>query len=127
MVCPTNTCILSTTFMEHSLIQNLPTAVAMGAIAQFRVLGGSIGLAIVTAIQHSYLRSHLTKFLAGNLVEAVLDSSTAIAGLTGETQVRVRETYGDSYNLQMNVLAGLAGAQLLSTLLMIQKDPIKAK
>lgn len=101
-------------------------AVAMGAIAQFRILGGCIGLAIVTAIQHSYLRSHLTQSLAGNTVEALLQSASAITTLPTATQDSVREVYAASYNLQLQVLAGLAGAQLLTCLVMWQKNPIKA-
>lgn len=98
----------------------------MGAIAQFRMLGGSIGLAIVTAIQHSYLRSHLSNFLTAGRLEAVLGSTAVIATLPSDTQAHVRETYGDSYNLQMNVLAAMGGIQLLSTFLMWQKNPIRA-
>lgn len=101
-------------------------AVAMGAIAQFRYLGGCIGLAIVTAVQHSYLRSHLTQFLASSTVEALLQSSSAIATLPTDTQELVRETYAASYNLQFKVLAGLSGAQLLTCFMMWQKNPIRA-
>lgn len=98
----------------------------MGAIAQFRILGGCIGLAIVTAVQHGYLRAHLNRFLGSNLVEAVLQSTSTISTLVTGQQEMVRETYAASYNLQMKVLAGIAGAQMLTSLLMWQKDPIKA-
>jgi hypothetical protein len=77
-----------------------------------------IGLAFVTASQHSYLRSHLTQFLAGNTVEVLLQSASAITTLSTSTQDSVREVYATSYNLQLQVLAGLAGAQLLTCLMM---------
>lgn len=102
----------------------LALAVAMGAIAQFRVMGGSIGLAIATAIQHSYIRSHLRQFLTGNVVETLLQSASAISTLPTGAQDLVRETYGVSYNLQMKFLAGTAGAQLLTSLTMWQQNPI---
>ncbi|KAL3458394.1 MFS general substrate transporter [Aspergillus heterothallicus] len=114
------------TLMTPFATEKQDHAVAMGAIAQFRILGGSIGLAIVTAIQHSYLRTHLSNFLTGSVVEAVLDSTAVIATLPSDTQAHVRETYGDSYNLQMNVLAGMAGVQLLTSFLMWQKNLIRA-
>ncbi|KAJ5088461.1 MFS general substrate transporter [Penicillium angulare] len=101
-------------------------AVGMGAITQFRIMGASIGLAICTAIQHSYLRSHLGQFLSGDVVNALLESTSAINKLSTDNQQAVRQTYAASYNLQMQVLAGLAGAQLLTSLLMWQKNPIKA-
>ncbi|KAJ5712783.1 MFS general substrate transporter [Penicillium malachiteum] len=113
------------TLMAPFATEKQDHAVAMGAVAQFRIFGGSIGLAIVTAIQHSYLRTHLSNFLTGSVVEAVLDSTSVIASLPSETQVHVRETYGDSYNLQMNVLAGMAGSQLLTSFLMCQKKLIR--
>ncbi|KAJ5683637.1 MFS general substrate transporter [Penicillium macrosclerotiorum] len=76
------------TLMTPFATEKRDHAVAMGAIAQFRILGGSIGLAIVTAVQHGYLRSHLRQSLegAGDLVEAVLQSTSAIATLPSDTQ-----------------------------------------
>ncbi|KAJ5713108.1 MFS general substrate transporter [Penicillium malachiteum] len=113
------------TLMAPFATEKQDHAVAMGAIAQFRILGGSIGLAIVTAIEHSYLRGHLSKFLTGSVVKAVLDSTAVIASLPSDTQAHVRGTYGGSYNLQMNVLAGMAGIQLLTSFLMWQNNLIR--
>ncbi|RAH47084.1 uncharacterized protein BO95DRAFT_493732 [Aspergillus brunneoviolaceus CBS 621.78] len=42
-----------------------------GRIAQFRVTGGCIGLAIIKTIHNSYLRSHLTQSLGADVTEAV--------------------------------------------------------
>ncbi|KAJ5280949.1 hypothetical protein N7478_006321 [Penicillium angulare] len=108
---------------ESFAVEKRGYAVAMGAIAQFRIMGGCIGLAIVTAIQHSYLCSHL-EFLGGDVVEAILQSTSGIATLPTNTQHLVRETYGASYELQMKVLAGMAGAQVLTSLTMWQKKSL---
>lgn len=105
---------------------SLVLAIAMGAIAQFRVMGGSIGLAIATAIQHSYIRSHLRQFLAGYVVEDLLQSASAISTLPTSAQDMARGTYAASYNMQMQFLAGTAGAQLLTSVMMWQKNPIVA-
>lgn len=105
---------------------SLALAVAMGAIAQFRVMGGSIDLAIATAVQHSYIRSNLRQFLTGNVVEALLQSASAISTFTTGVQDMARGTYAASYNMQMKFLAGTAGAQLLPSLMMWQKNPIVA-
>lgn len=101
-------------------------AVAMGAIAQFRAMGGCIGLAIVTATHNSYLRAHLHQFLGSDVVEALLQSTEVIATLPSSTQEKVRGIEAASYNLQMKVLAGFGGGQLLATILMWQRDPIVA-
>lgn len=52
-----------------------------------------LGLAIVTAIQHSHLRSHLNNFLTAHRVKAVLESTEVIATLPQHKQALVRETY----------------------------------
>jgi hypothetical protein len=101
-------------------------AVAMGAIAQMRTMGGCIGLAIVTAVHNSYLRSHLGQFLGSSTVEALLKSTQAISTLAVSTQAMVRGVEAASYNLQMKILAGFAGGQLLATIMMWQKDQIIA-
>ncbi|KAJ6007267.1 MFS general substrate transporter [Penicillium herquei] len=101
-------------------------AVAMGAIAQFRIMGGAIGLAIATAIQHSYLRSHLSQFLTSDVIESILQSTSAISTLPTDTQSLVRETYAASYNTQMKFLAGMSGAQVITSIMMWKKNPIVA-
>ncbi|KAJ5578744.1 MFS general substrate transporter [Penicillium hispanicum] len=122
--CGINTPLL--TLMTPFATEKRDHAVAMGAIAQFRTMGGSIGLAIVTAIQHSYLRSNLRHFLGGDMVEALLQSTSTLAKLPIGTQDLVRETYAASYNLQMKILAAMAGVQLLTSMMMWRKDPIVA-
>ncbi|KAJ5107924.1 MFS general substrate transporter [Penicillium angulare] len=62
----------------------------------------------------------------GDVVEAILQSTSAIAALPTDTQDLVRETYGASYNIQMKILAGMAGAQLLTSMMMWRKNPIVA-
>lgn len=68
----------------------------------------------------------MSNFLTGSAVEAMVDSTAVIATLPSDTQVRVREIYGKSYNLQINVLAGMAGIQLLFTFLMWRKNQLRA-
>ncbi|KAJ5716723.1 MFS general substrate transporter [Penicillium malachiteum] len=99
---------------------------AMGAIAQFRIMGGAIGLAIATAIQHSYLRSHLSDCLTSGVIETILQSTSAIATLPTDSQTLVRATYAASYNMQMKFLAGMAGAQVITGITMWKRDPIIA-
>ncbi|RAH86595.1 MFS general substrate transporter, partial [Aspergillus japonicus CBS 114.51] len=112
------------TLMTPYATEKRDHAVAMGAIAQLRVMGGCIGLAIITTIHNSYLRSHLTQSLGADVTEKVLQSTGVIATLPGGTQDLIRGTYAASYDLQMKVLAGLAGGQVLATMAMWQRNPI---
>ncbi|KAJ5626428.1 MFS general substrate transporter [Penicillium herquei] len=114
------------TLMTPFATEKRDHAVAMGAIAQFRIMGGAIGLAIATAIQHSYLRSHLSQSLTSGVIETILQSTSAIATLPTDSQTLVRETYAASYNMQMKFLAGMAGAQVITAITMWKKNPIVA-
>jgi hypothetical protein len=96
----------------------------MGSVAQFRVMGGAIGLAIVTTIFNGYIRTQLRDILSSEQVEAIVQYPASIASLSPEIQQIVRATFGNGYNLQAKVLSGLAAGQIPATLLMWQKDQI---
>ena len=96
----------------------------MGAVAQFRVMGGSIFLAIVTSVSNGFIRSHLRGFLDDDQLHSVLHSAAAVPMLPSDSQTMVRTVFSESYNMQMKILAGCAGGQVLASLLMWQKEQI---
>lgn len=96
----------------------------MGAVAQFRVMGGCIGIAIVTAVANGYLQSNLSLFLKADEVDTILRSAEMLGTLPSVDQSLVRGVYSASYNLQMKILAGFAGGQVLTSLLMWQKSQL---
>lgn len=93
------------------------------AIGQFRILGGAVGLAIVTNIFNRSMRPKLLGLLLPPQVDAFLESTSILASFPEVTQVAVRSCLGEGYNLQMTVLIGFAAAQLPATLLMWTKKP----
>ncbi|KAK6602984.1 major facilitator superfamily transporter [Botrytis cinerea] len=99
-------------------------SVALGCVTQFRIMGGALGLAIVTAAYKGYVTSRLKAFL--NLEEqlSVFESAKYIQSLSPEVQGRVREVFAGGYNLQFRILIALAAAQIPSSLLMWQKEQI---
>ncbi|GAB1210878.1 hypothetical protein APSETT445_009678 [Aspergillus pseudonomiae] len=99
-------------------------AVAMGAVAQFRIMGGSIFLAIVTSVSNEFIQSHLRGLLDDSQLHSVLHSAAAVPMLPPEAQMMVRTVFSESYNLQMKILAGCAGGQALASLLMWQKEQV---
>ncbi|OJJ67087.1 hypothetical protein ASPBRDRAFT_661755 [Aspergillus brasiliensis CBS 101740] len=105
-------------------IEKRDNAVAMGAIAQFRVMGGCIGISILTAVANGFIQSHLRQSLSPEQMQSVLHSTEALSSLPASVQSLVRGTFSASYNLQMKILAGLAGGQVLASLLMWQKEQI---
>ncbi|GKZ36121.1 hypothetical protein AbraIFM66950_007028 [Aspergillus brasiliensis] len=105
-------------------IEKRDNAVAIGAIAQFRVMGGCIGISILTAVANGFIQSHLRQSLSAEQMLSVLHSTEAVSSLPPSVQNLVRGTFSASYNLQMKILAGLAGGQVLASLLMWEKEQI---
>ena len=98
---------------------------ALGSTAQFRVMGGVIGLAIVTAVFNSFVKSKLAQFLSPDQINDLLKATSSITSLPNEMQEVVRGIFADGYNLQMKILAGLAAAQIPSSFVMWQKKQIR--
>lgn len=96
----------------------------MGSIGQFRVMGGVIGLAIITTAFNGLVRSQLSDLLSGSELETLLKSPGTIALFTPDTQEIIRTTFAEGYTLQVKILAGLAAGQIPAALLMWEKAQI---
>ena len=96
----------------------------MGSIAQFRVMGGAISLAIVTSAFNSLMTNRLGGLLARSELDALLHSPAIITSFPDNVQASIRASFGESYNLQMAILSGLAAGQIPASLLMWQKKQI---
>ncbi|KAI4089058.1 MAG: hypothetical protein LQ344_005629 [Seirophora lacunosa] len=105
-------------------VEERDKAVAMSSVAQFRVMGGVIGLAIVTAALNGLVRSKLRGILSHAQIEELLRSAAAIASTSAADRDQIRSAFAEGYNLQMKILAGLAAAQIPSSLVMWQKKQI---
>jgi len=101
---------------------NHNTAAAMGAITQFRALGGVIGLAIATNVFNDYVRSKLSKQLAPDQLTYLLESvATGIDSLAPDVQMIVRSVFASAYDLQTKTMIGFAAGQALAVSLMWEK------
>lgn len=94
------------------------TAVATGAIVQFRFLGGAIGLAIGSSIMNSYLKVNLASILSPSELASLLQSIEVLTTFGPEVQQRVREVFVQSYDIQFKVVTGIAAAQFPAAALM---------
>lgn len=88
-------------------------AISSGALLQFRVFGGALGLALASAVMNSYLTEHLSHSIGAEYLAAVLQSTEAIKGFPVDVQRLVLEKFAEGYDLQMKVLAAFAGLQVL--------------
>ena len=84
----------------------------MGAISQFRIMGGAVGLAIATNVLNSYVKSNLPGGITPEQGNSILRSIEAIGVLSPAAQVTVRAMFGHGYNLQMKVMIGFGVAQI---------------
>jgi len=98
----------------------------MGSIGQFRYLGGAIGIAICTNILKKHISSTLSPILSPSQLNALGQSTQALDTLPETLQNAVRQAYGEGYNKQMQVMAGLGAAAFLGTLLMYERTPRRA-
>lgn len=116
---------ISTSFsvVAHCTIDT-SSAVSMAAVAQFRVLGGLVGLAIVTSVMNRWIASPLLEVLSPDQAQATLETTAALNSFPQATQLTARAIFGEGFNLQVKILIGFAVAQVLATALMWEKKPI---
>lgn len=95
----------------------------MGMSNQFRVLGGSIGVAVCANILNNQLTSRLEGVLDPLHLKALLGSAQTMALIPPELRGVVRESFAMSFVRQMQVILGLSAAGFIATLLMVEKRP----
>lgn len=114
-------------FLSHLTADHFlrKTAIAGGALLQFRVFGGALGIAIATTVMNSVLTSRLTHTIGPKKLAAVLQSTTVIRDFPSEMRKSVLDAFADGYNLQMQIMTGFAGVQLLLVGMLWRKKQIK--
>ncbi|KAH8685445.1 MFS multidrug transporter-like protein [Tricladium varicosporioides] len=108
----------------YSIKEARDKAVAIGAVSQFRIMGGVIGLAIVTAVYKGYVNSRLDIILTESEKYALLQSTESLVTLTPAIQEQVRVIYAGGYNLQFRILIAFAAAQIPASFMMWQSKQI---
>lgn len=97
------------------------TAVATAAVIQFRLMGGAVGLAIVTTVFNGEVRPKLENILSLAQLRALLQSTAVIQSFQPELQSRVRSIFAEGFNLQMRIMIGFGAAQIPAAFLMWRK------
>lgn len=96
-------------------------AVATAAVIQFRLMGGAVGLAIVTTVFDGVVRPKLEHILSLAQLRALLQSTAVIEKFQPELQSRVRSIFAEGFNMQMRIMIGFGAAQIPAALLMWRK------
>lgn len=97
----------------------------MGSATQIRVLGGTIGLAICSALLRNYVTNRTAELLTPDQQAAMLQSFQSVGRLPPELQVKIREAYADGYSQLMRVMLYFCIASFFSLLLLFERQPRK--
>ncbi|RDW58158.1 MFS multidrug transporter-like protein [Coleophoma cylindrospora] len=96
-------------------------AVGQGIVAQWRMLGGSIGIAASTAILSVTEQVQLNGIVSSSQLASIQHSA---ALLTAEQLHAVKQAYSDAFREDMQVCAAIAGVCILVALGTWQKSPM---
>ncbi|KAL9046690.1 MAG: hypothetical protein Q9206_007015 [Seirophora lacunosa] len=88
-------------------------AVTMGAVAQARTLGGSLGISICTNLLNNHIQDALKQVLSAQRIGDLLGSARSIAGFPENVRPVVRRIYAEGYRDQTVALTAFAGVGLL--------------
>lgn len=95
----------------------------MGAITQIRVLGGTIGLAICTAVLNQHVRHGLAVVLSPHQIASILLSVSSTSDLDATSEKAVRRVFAEGYNQQMRIMTGFSAVAFLGSLLAWERRP----
>ncbi|XDG05888.1 hypothetical protein ABKA04_005503 [Annulohypoxylon sp. FPYF3050] len=100
-------------FLNPLSIDKKEQYLAIGAGVQARMLGGSVGIAVVNSVWVNYVRRHLRSILAESDIDTLLADTESLRGFPATIQEAFRGVCSDAYNLQMLVTLGFAAAHVI--------------
>lgn len=89
------------------------TDLAIGAGVQARMLGGSVGMAVVNSVWVNYVRRHLGSVLTKAETDTLLADTESLISFPTAVQEAFRTVCSDAYNLQMLATLGFAAAHVI--------------
>ncbi|KAK0655840.1 major facilitator superfamily domain-containing protein [Cercophora newfieldiana] len=119
-------CFAASTIIAAIEARHDDLAAAQGAVAQARVFGGALGLAICTVIFNDKLQQRLGPGSGSGINEATLDRihrSPLVALADPAVLERVREVYLEAFGTQMLTLTAVAGLSLVVSFMTYRSKP----
>jgi hypothetical protein len=92
-------------------------------VAQVRVLGGTVGLAISTIVFNSEAQQTLSKSLTPSELSAVLKSPAVARNFTLRKQIAFRLVFAQSFNDSMRICTYVTAACLFIVVFAYQREP----
>ncbi|KAI0543493.1 major facilitator superfamily domain-containing protein [Xylaria curta] len=100
-------------FLNPLSIDKKEQYLAIGAGVQARMLGGSVGIAVVNSVWINYVRQHLASMLTEADIDTLLTDIGTLSGFPPAVQKAFRAVCNDAYNLQMLATLGFVAAQVI--------------
>jgi len=98
-------------------------AVALGAVAQARVFGGSVGLAVAAIISNIHVQDDLAGQLTADQLAALRRSPLEFLAAWPDLQVQLRGTYAAAFATTWQVVAIVAAAAMIASLFAYERNP----
>lgn len=95
-------------FLIATTVDKKDLATATGAINMLRTIGGSVGVAICSALLNSSFGSEVGGFLTQEQASALSESISVLRQLPPKVQLQVGKGFGKIYNKQFRVMIAFA-------------------
>ena len=114
-------------FLRSSYFNESSIAVSQGTVAQSRIFGGAIGIAVSTIIMNNHLQSSLSGVVSPSTLTALFISPFTISDYSLETEALFRESYIKAFSEDLRVAMYVAIAAFVISLCAWQKHPPTVK
>ncbi|GAB0139393.1 hypothetical protein EsHS_00000047 [Epichloe bromicola] len=119
--------ISSTTFLSALQVGFEDHAISQGIIAQMRVFGGSIGVAISIIVLITRIQTNLKDILTPEQLANFYRSPLTIFTFSSAQQMLAREAFIDAFRIDMYICLGVSVASLFVSLFTYQEHPPSVK
>ena len=119
------TACLQYQFVSVCHTANYAAAVAQGIVAQMRIAGATIGVAVSFIVLHERVMSELERILSPGQLRDFYQSPLSTSSLTLPQLIIARHAYVAAFRDIMRLSIGVSGACLLVSLLVWQKRPFQ--
>ncbi|CAJ2503880.1 Uu.00g112740.m01.CDS01 [Anthostomella pinea] len=111
------------TIMASVQSRHADLAVAQGAVAQARVLGGSIGIAVCSIIFNTKVANELGSRMDPKDLAALHHSPTISSLLPDDIQVLVKSVYASAFTDDITVMIGIAAVGVVTSCFAYERQP----
>ncbi|KAF2993946.1 hypothetical protein E8E14_001307 [Neopestalotiopsis sp. 37M] len=98
-------------------------AVAQGALAQARVLGGAIGIAICMIITNKSLQNALSDMLGPKDMSALQHNARTAQFFPPETLEKIKSVYAGAFSVDIKMMIGVSVVGLAASLCAFERNP----